>query len=134
MKYLSLSLTCITAMLVAWFCDSLLWLSYNPNNWDITTKGLSIVLTLVYTFWVFILCINIESISESLRNVCNEILLETILILIFYLVISIITFKFNCFDWNLEARNIFVAVISILSFLPSTIVSDMFTQKNDNGN
>lgn len=134
MKYLSLLLTCITAMLVAWFCGSLLWLSYNPNNWDITTKALSIVLTLVYIFWVFILCINIESISESLRNVCNEILLETILILIFYLVISIITFKFNCFDWNLEARNIFVALISILSFLPSTIVSDMFTQKNDNGN
>ena len=112
----------------------MLWLSYNPNNWDITTKALSIVLTLVYIFWVFILCINIESISESLRNVCNEILLETILILIFYLVISIITFKFNCFDWNLEARNIFVALISVLSFLPSTIVSDMFTQKNDNGN
>ena len=128
MKYLSLSLTCITAMLVAWFCGSLLWLSYNPNNWDITTKALSIVLTLVYIFWVFISCINTESIKESLHNVCNEILLETISILIFYLVISIITFKFNCFDWNLEARNVFVALISVLSFLPSTIVRNMFTQ------
>ena len=128
MKYLSLLLTCITAMLVAWFCGSLLWLSYNPNNWDTTTKALSVVLTLVYIFWVFISCINIESIKESLHNVCNEILLETILILIFYLVISIITFKFNCFDWNLEARNVFVALISVLSFLPGTIVRNMFTQ------
>ena len=120
---LSLLLACITAMLTAWFCGSLLWLSYNPTNWGMTTKAMCIVLTIIYTCWVFLTCIDIKDANGSIKGIFVEIVIETVIILTFYLAIALITFELNCFKWSIEARDIFVLMISILSFFPGNLVS-----------
>ena len=132
---LSLLLACITAMLTAWFCGSLLWLSYNPTNWGMTTKAMCIILTIIYTCWVFLTCIDIKDANGSVKGIFVEIVIETIIILTLYLAIALITFELNCFKWSIEARDIFVLTISILSFFPGNIVSHyVYKDSNNRGN
>ena len=132
---LSLLLACITAMLTAWFCGSLLWLSYNPTDWSMTTKAMCIILTIIYTCWVFLTCIDIKDANGSIKGIFVEIVIETIIILTFYLTIALITFELNCFKWSIEVRDIFVLTISILSFFPGNIVSHyVYKDSNNHGN
>ena len=132
---LSLLLACITAMLTAWFCGSLLWLSYNPTDWGMTTKAMCIILTIIYTCWVFLTCIDIKDANGSVKGIFVEIVIETIIILTLYLAIALITFELNCFKWSIEARDIFVLTISILSFFPGNIVSHyVYKDSNNRGN
>ena len=132
---LSLLLACITAMLTAWFCGSLLWLSYNPTNWGMITKAMCIILTIIYTCWVFLTCIDIKDANGSIKGIFVEIVIEAIIILAFYLTIALITFELNCFKWSIEARDIFVLTISILSFFPGNIVSHyVYKDSNNRGN
>ena len=132
---LSLLLACITAMLTAWFCGSLLWLSYNPTNWGVTTKAMCIILTIIYTCWVFLTCIDIKDANGSVKGIFVEIVIETVIILTLYLAIALITFELNCFKWSIEARDIFVLTISILSFFPGNIVSHyVYKDSNNRGN
>ena len=132
---LSLLLACITAMLTAWFCGSLLWLSYNPTDWSMTTKAMCIILTIIYTCWVFLTCIDIKDANGSIKGIFVEIVIEAIIILAFYLTIALITFKLNCFKWSIEARDIFVLTISILSFFPGNLVSHyVYKDSNNHGN
>ena len=132
---LSLLLACITAMLTAWFCGSLLWLSYNPTNWGVTTKTMCIILTIIYTCWVFLTCIDIKDANGSGKGIFVEIVIETVIILTLYLAIALITFELNCFKWSIEARDIFVLTISILSFFPGNIVSHyVYKDSNNRGN
>ena len=132
---LSLLLACITAMLTAWFCGSLLWLSYNPTNWGMTTKAMCIILTIIYTCWVFLTCIDIKDANGSIKGIFVEIVIETVIILTLYLAIALITFELNCFKWSIEARDIFVLTISILSFFPGNIVSHyVYKDSNNRGN
>ena len=129
---LSLLLACITAMLTAWFCGSLLWLSYNPTNWGVTTKAMCIILTIIYTCWVFLTCIDIKDANGSAKGIFVEIVIETVIILTLYLAIALITFELNCFKWSIEARDIFVSTISILSFFPGNIVSHYVYKDSNN--
>ena len=132
---LSLLLACITAMLTAWFCGSLLWLSWNPSNWGMTTKAMCIILTIIYTCWVFLTCIDIKDANGSVKGIFVEIVIETVIILTLYLAIALITFELNCFKWSIEARDIFVLTISILSFFPGNIVSHyVYKDSNNRGN
>lgn len=132
---LSLLLACITAMLTAWFCGSLLWLSYDPTNWGMTTKAMCIILTIIYTCWVFLTCIDIKDANGSIKGIFVEIVIETVIILTLYLAIALITFELNCFKWSIEARDIFVLTISILSFFPGNIVSHyVYKDSNNRGN
>ena len=132
---LSLLLACITAMLTAWFCGSLLWLSYDPTDWGMTTKAMCIVLTIIYTCWVFLTCIDIKDANGSIKGIFVEIVIEAIIILTFYLAIALITFELNCFKWSIEARDIFVLMISILSFFPGNLVSHyVYKDSNNHGN
>ena len=132
---LSLLLACITAILTAWFCGSLLWLSYDPINWGMTTKAICIVLTIIYTCWVFLTCIDIKDANGSVKGIFVEIVIETVIILTLYLAIALIIFELNCFKWSIEARDIFVLTISILSFFPGNIVSHyVYKDSNNCGN
>ena len=132
---LSLLLACITAMLTAWFCGSLLWLSYDPINWGMTTKAMCIVLTIIYTCWIFLTCIDIKDANGSIKGIFVEIVIEAIIILAFYLTIALITFELNCFKWSIEARDIFVLMISILSFFPGNLASHyVYKRPNNNDN
>lgn len=133
MKFiLSLLLACMTAMLTAWFCGSLLWLSWNPNDWGMTTKALCIVLTIIYTCWVFLTCIDIKDAKGSVKGIFVEIIVELMLILTFYFIIALITFEPNCFKWSIEARDIFVVVIGIFSFFPGSFVGDYVYKRPNN--